>query len=190
MSSRKTKTAHKSRKNTKHCEEIIVDGIFKDFLDSCVVTNKKNVTQVLPAMLSVIRKGQKLSWPASNFFSYSGLSTSSHPQPSYPSLIEIMVFGSSDQKQLEQYKWSISTLLKFQPLPFSAMESSVWKKQTFCPAHLKVNDEMAPPQHWLQGFCLPSPSITERGYKANQLLRLSHFCHIWPIQADSFACEI
>lgn len=61
MSSRKTKTARKSRKNTKHCEEIIVDGIFKDLLDSCVVTNEKNVTQVLPAMLSVIRKGQKLS---------------------------------------------------------------------------------------------------------------------------------
>lgn len=63
-------------------------------------------------------------------------------------------------------------------------------KKTFCPAHLKVTDETAPPQHWLQGFCLPSPSITETGYKANQLLRLSHFCHIWPIQADSFACAI
>ena len=39
-----------------------------------------------------------------------------------------MVFGSSDQKQLEQYKWPISIPLKFQPLPYSAVESSVWKK--------------------------------------------------------------
>lgn len=36
----------------------------------------------------------------------------------------------------------------------------------------------------------PSPFFYLRGSEVNQLLRLSHFCHIWPIQADSFVCGI
>lgn len=70
-----------------------------------------------------------------------------------------MAFGSSYQKQLRQYKWSISIPLKFQPLSFSVTESSVWKEQSLCPARLKVTAETAPPQHQLQGFCLHSPSV-------------------------------
>lgn len=36
---------------------------------------------------------------------------------------------------------------------------------------------------------LPSPfSFYLRGSEANHLFRLSHLCHIWPIQTDSFVC--
>lgn len=133
---------------------------------------------MLPKKLSVITKGQKFSWPPSYFFSSSGCSTSSHPQPSYPSLSKIMVLSSSYQKQLKQYKRSISIPLKLQPLFFSAPESSVWKEQTSCPAHLKVTAEMAPPQHQIQGFCLHSPSVLQRLWSQSTFKALPSLPHL------------